>query len=134
MMNAGPGAGRVPRLRDRARYCMLAGTTLLIACIAGWVLAGGISVVRVLVAALVTAPLWLALTRLHRGDRRTYAWMTLALVPYLVVAVTELAANPQGRAWASGSLVLGFVVFATAVVYLRLTSTAASGTRPESQE
>lgn len=125
-MAASVGSERMQRLRTRVRYCMVGSTALLLAWIAAWIFAGGVSVTRVLVAAIVTVPLWLSLPRLNRGERRTYSWMTLAVVPYLVVAITEIAANPNARGWATGTLLLGFVVFIAAVAYLRLTSAGRS--------
>ncbi len=49
---------------------------------------------RWLIAVVALTPLALAAARLLAGNRRTFAWMTLCVVPYLVLALTEAVANP----------------------------------------
>lgn len=94
---------------------------MLIGLLAAWIAVGGLSTPRLLFAAGATLPLWLLLPALTRGHRRSYAAMSLCVVPYLVVALTELVANPAARPWASVMLSLSFTLFVLLVAYLRLT-------------
>ena len=43
-------------------------------------------------------PVAAPLAGMLRGTRRTYAWATLCVAPYLVYGVTEVIANPAARA------------------------------------
>jgi uncharacterized membrane protein len=85
-----------------------------------WVLAQP-SWPRGLMAVLLLAPALLPIRGLLRRDRRTYAWGTLCLVPYIVVGITEAVANPSNRNWAAGCLLLSFGAFIACIAYLRLT-------------
>jgi uncharacterized membrane protein len=96
-------------------------TVALIALVAAWLLSARLSLGRALLAVAATAPLWIALPHLLRGVRRTFAWMTLATIPYLVLAVTEAIANPTARAWAGACLFVGFALFVVEIGYLRVT-------------
>lgn len=75
---------------------------------------------RALAAVLMLLPAILPLRGLLRRVRRTYAWGTLCLVPYIVVGITELIANPRGRYWAAGCLLLSFGAFLAFIAYLRV--------------
>ena len=75
---------------------------------------------RILGAILMLLPALLPLRGVHRRDRRTYAWGTLCLIPYIVVGVTEVIANPAGRQWATGCLLLAFGAFIAFIAYLRV--------------
>ena len=81
----------------------------------------GLSAGDVVLIAALTLPLWIALPRLLAGHRRTYAWMTLAVTPFLVLAITEAVANPSGRLWAALCLFVSFALFVMLVGYLRIT-------------
>jgi uncharacterized membrane protein len=96
-------------------------TLALIALVAAWFLPGRLSLGRVLMAVAATTPLWLGLPHLLRGARRTFAWMTLATIPYLVFALTEAIADPPARAWAGLCLFVGFALFVVQIAYLRVT-------------
>jgi uncharacterized membrane protein len=76
---------------------------------------------RVVAGAILALPLVLGLPFLYNRRRRSYAWMTLALAPSLVLGLTEVVANPAMRGWAA--LLLGGVIalFALLVAYLRVT-------------
>ena len=115
------------RHTSRIRRSVLAGVVLLIAGVAMGCLEGGFSVVAVTLAALLSAPLWLALPGLQRGTRRTYAWTSLALAFYLVLALMETVANPSTRRWAALGLFVTLTVFVLVIAYLRLS-------RPRLQE
>jgi uncharacterized membrane protein len=111
---------RVQVLEVRLQRTAVGLTLALIALIAAWFLQGRLSLERVLLAVAATAPLWLGLPHLVRGRRRTFAWMTLATVPYLVFALTEAIANPAARAWAGVCLFVGFALFVVHIGYLRV--------------
>lgn len=93
----------------------------LIALIALWQLSANASVKRLLLAAVLTLPLWAPLRGLIRRNRRTYAWATLCVIPYFVLGVTEAVANPQARMWSGTCLALSLVLFAALIGYLRVT-------------
>jgi len=108
-------------LEVRLRRTAVGLTFGLIVLVAAWLLAGRLSAARALLAVGATAPLWIALPHLLRGVRRTFAWMTLATIPYLVLALTEAIANPAARAWAGLCLLVGFALFVSQIGYLRVT-------------
>ena len=114
----------LPAAVQHVRRAVLAGVALLIAGIAMWCLEGGLSAATVVLAALLTSPLWLALPGLHRGTRRTYAWTSLALAFYLVLTLMETVANPAARPWAALGLFVTFTVFVLLIAYLRLSRPA----------
>ncbi len=46
--------------------------------------------------------------------------MTLAVTPFLVVAITKAVASPGGRAWAALCLIVAFLLFVLLIAYLRV--------------
>ena len=84
-----------------------------------WQLSIERSAARLAWAAVLTLPLWLPLPWLIRRARRAYAALTLCTIPYLVLGLTELMANPAARGWAQATLLLAFAAFAAAIAYLR---------------
>ena len=108
-------------IEARVRVAVLAATALLILAVLAWILIPTVSLWRLASAVLVTLPLWIFIPALHRGERRKYAAMTLCVVPYLVLALTELVANPAARILASAILLLAFALFALLIVFLRVT-------------
>jgi uncharacterized membrane protein len=103
----------------------------------GIVVAGGLvrwllpapSPARIAVAVLMLIPVLLPLRGIWRRERRTYAWGTLCLIPYIVVGITEAIANPAGRYWASGCLLLSFGAFIAFIAYLRVSRPAPEATQ-----
>jgi uncharacterized membrane protein len=93
----------------------------LILLVLGWQLSNGSGIGRIALAALLATPLLLPLRGLIREDRRTYAWATLCVIPYFILGVTEAIANPQQRVWAGACLLLALTLFASLIVYLRVT-------------
>jgi uncharacterized membrane protein len=75
------------------------------------------------------APLLLPLAGVLRGSRRTCAWATLCVAPYLIAGVTETIANPALRALAAAIVFAGLAWFAALIRYLRVTRPA-TGARP----
>jgi uncharacterized membrane protein len=105
---------------DRIRDVVIALTLLLILLVFAWTVAPDVALRRVPFAVLATAPLWLCLPKLRAGHRRTYAWLTLVLVPYLVLALTETIANPGARGWAGATLFAAFGLFVSLIGFLRV--------------
>ena len=103
------------------RALTLALNGALIALVASWTLSAGASVSRWLLALFLTLPLWAPLWGLIRRERRTYAWATLCVIPYFVLALTESIANPQGRHWSGTCLTLALLLFVGLIGYLRVT-------------
>lgn len=105
----------------RARLAVVSTIAVLIAALIAWRIRTGFSIADAVLIAVLTLPLLIALPRLLAGHRRTYAWMTLAVTPFLVVAITEAVANPAARAWAAFCLVVAFLLFVLLIAYLRVT-------------
>jgi uncharacterized membrane protein len=97
-------------------------TFALIAIVVAWQLAPGITPARLLASAVLTCPLWAPLRGLMRGNRRTYAWATLCVIPYFILGVTEAVANPARRGWAGLCLGVALSLFAALILYLRTTN------------
>jgi uncharacterized membrane protein len=108
-------------LAARLRIAVIANIAALIFLLIAWRATTGFSVADAVLIAILTLPLAIALPKLLAGNRRTYAWMTLAITPYLVVAITEAVANPASRAWAGLCLMVAFVLFVLLIAYLRVT-------------
>ena len=77
--------------------------------------------VRLAAAVIALTPLALGLRRLLAEDRRAYAWMTLVVVPYLALALTEVIANPGARGLSGAGLLAAFLLFVVLICYLRVT-------------
>lgn len=105
----------------RLRLAAIATVFALMVVLVLWRVMNGLSPADMVLIAALTLPLWIALPRLLAGNRRTYAWMTLAISPFVVVAVTEAVANPAARAWAALCLFVAFALFVMLVGYLRAT-------------
>jgi len=75
------------------------------------------------------APLLLPLPGVLRGSRRTCAWATLCVGPYLIAGVTETIANPALRALAAAIVFAGLAWFVALIRYLRVTRPE-TGPRP----
>ena len=111
--------------QDRVRVGSVVCTTLLVAIVIAWIIEPAVSILRIGTAAVVTLPLWAWTPALWRGSRKSFAAMTLCVVPYMVGALTELIANPAARVWASSALLVAFSLFVLLIVFLRLTRTLA---------
>jgi uncharacterized membrane protein len=106
-------------LARQLRVATPGSTATLIVLVLVWRLSGGVSIGEIVLVAILTLPLGIALPRLRSGHRRTYAWATLAVIPSLVLALTEVIANAAARSWAAACLFLAFVVFVMLIAYLR---------------
>jgi uncharacterized membrane protein len=114
----------------RARCAVLVAATLLGVCVAGAVVRGRVGSDRLLLAAVWLLPMLLPLRGLLEGRRRTHAWATLCVVPYLVFGIVETIANPPARAAAAAMALASLVWFATLVAYLRVTRPMAAVAHP----
>lgn len=106
---------------QRTRVAVISAIGLLIAGLIAWRASDGLSTGDIVLIVVLTLPVLCALPRLRAGHRRTYAWMTLAVTPFLIVALTEAVANPAGRLWAGLCLMIAFVLFVLLIAYLRVT-------------
>ena len=84
---------------------------------------------RVVVGAALALPLAVGIPFLYAGQRRAFAWMTLALAPPLVLGLTEVVANPAVRSWAALVLIDVIAGFALLVAYLRATRSSSLPSR-----
>jgi uncharacterized membrane protein len=105
-----------------------AATVLLFALVVRWTLIAP-STPRIVAGAILGVPLAVGLPFLFAGHRRSYAWMTLALAPSLVLGLTEVVANPAMRSWAAFVLFDVIAAFALLVAYLRATRSSSLPSR-----
>jgi len=75
----------------------------------------------ILRALLYSLPLLAPLPGLLRGNRYTYSWATLCVLPYFIVGVTEAVANPSIHVWATALLGLSLLWFFSLISFLRFT-------------
>lgn len=108
-------------LAKRLRIAVTATVAALVASLIAWRAMTGFSTGDLVLVAILTLPVAIAVPKLLAGNRRTYAWMTLAVTPFLVVAITEAVANPASRAWAGLCLMVALVLFVLLIGYLRVT-------------
>lgn len=108
-------------LAARLRFIVVANIAALVVSLVMWRARAGLSIADIVLIAVLTLPLGIAVPKLLAGDRRTYAWMTLAVTPFIVVAITEAVATPESRAWAGVCLLVAFLLFVLLVGYLRVT-------------
>ena len=108
-------------LARRTRIAVASTIAVLIAALVVWRVQTGFSTGDAVLIVVLSLPLLIALPRLLSGHRRAYAWMTLAVTPFLVVAITEAVANPAQRAWAGLCLAVAFLLFVLLIAYLRVT-------------
>ena len=76
---------------------------------------------RIAVGVALALPLAVGIPFLYGAYRRSFAWLTLALAPSLVLGLTEGVANPAMRSWAALVLLAVIGAFALLVAYLRAT-------------
>ena len=117
---------RVRSTANRVRMASLVGMAVLAAIVIAWIIEPAVSVTRIGIAALATLPLWAWTSAIWRGSRKSFAAMTLCVVPYMVGALTELIANAAARFWASMALLTAFILFVLLIAFLRLTRTDAT--------
>jgi uncharacterized membrane protein len=94
-------------------------TLLLLALLPVWQLAGRPSAGRWALAVLLCVPAAAVLISLLRHRPHTRTWTILCAIPYVVLGVMELTANPLERGWALGCAMLAFVQFVLLAGLLR---------------
>ena len=70
-------------------------------------------------ASIALAALLLPLPGIARASTRAMRAAPMALAPALVLALTEVVANPPARRWAAATLALGLFAFAAVLAALR---------------
>lgn len=113
-----------PGLAARLRNVVIANIAALIVILIAWRARDGLSAAEIVLIAAMSLPLLIAVPKVLAGNRRTYAWLTLAVTPYIVVGITEAVANPATRLWAGLCLALAFVLFVLLIASLRVTRPA----------
>ncbi len=72
-------------------------------------------------ALLFSVPLLVSVPGLSRGNRYTYKWSSLCVLPYFIVGVTESVANAALRYWALLMLGASLLWFFAMLAFLRVT-------------
>jgi uncharacterized membrane protein len=118
-------AGDPLRARLRAaRSLALAGALLLGACVVASAMRSAPWPQSLVWSAVLLVPLALPLPGLWRGNRRTGAWATFCVAPYIVYGTTEVMANPAVRGTAGAILFASLAWFASLVYFLRVSRPA----------
>ena len=111
----------IPRRFRRVTLSALAALSVLVFVWQLWPAPSSNAGIRAL---LLCIPLLLPLRGLAHGRRYTYRWATLCVLPYLVVGMTEVIANPQQRYWAAAMLALALLLFGALIGFLRVSQRA----------
>lgn len=118
--------GAESAIARRLRLAAVSATVLLVALLLRWTLVAP-STARIIGGAILALPFVIGAGFLYAGHRRTYAWLTLALTPSLVLALMEAVVDPATRAWSTLFVFALLATFALYVAYLRATR---SSSRP----
>jgi uncharacterized membrane protein len=113
-------SGSESAIARRLRLAAVCATLLLVALLLRWTLVAP-STVRIIFGAILALPFAIGARFLHAGRRRTYAWLTLALAPPLVLGLMEAIVDPAARAWSTLLVFALLATFALFVAYLRAT-------------
>jgi uncharacterized membrane protein len=104
----------------RARNAALTAAAALAVCVAAAGLGSSHRPMNLAWTFGMLLPIAAPLPGLLRGSRRTYAWATLCVAPYLVYGITEIVANPAVRVAAGAILFASLAWFVALVTYLRV--------------
>jgi uncharacterized membrane protein len=104
----------------RLRQAAIFATVVVCALIVRWVIVAP-STARIVAGAILALPFAVGAPFLYAGHRRTYAWLTLALAPSLVLGLMEAVAAPATRAWSTLFVFVLLATFVLLVAYLRAT-------------
>lgn len=118
-MNAS-APGSESAIARRLRLAAVAATVLLVVFLLRWTLVAP-STPRILFGAILVLPFAIGAGFLYAGRRRTYAWLTLALAPSLVLGLTEAVVDPTTRVWSTLFVFALLATFALFAAYLRAT-------------
>ena len=105
----------------RARLIVLACCALLGALVLWAALAATGWPGNALLALVLLLPLLAPLPGLVRGQRRTYAWATMSVIPYFIYGIVEVVANPASRVTSGSILFATLALFVALIAYLRAT-------------
>lgn len=109
------------RQQDNARRFTILSWTAIFALVCARQLQQGVAVAALGWAVLFSLPLLLSLRGLLRGERYTYKWATMCVLPYFVIGVTESVANIELRNWALLLLGASLLWFFSMLAFLRVT-------------
>ncbi|HYM33926.1 MAG TPA: DUF2069 domain-containing protein, partial [Steroidobacteraceae bacterium] len=84
-----------PLLARRWRLATLASVAMLMIIVIAWQLTPTANVEHLVLAFVFCIPLVAPLAGLWRGKRYTYRWATLCVIPYFVIGLTEVIADPR---------------------------------------
>lgn len=118
-MNAS-GPGSESAIARRLRLAAVAATLLLVVLLLRWILVAP-STPRIIFGAILALPFAIGARFLYAGRRRTYAWLTLALAPALVLGLTDAVVDATTRVWSALFVFALLTTFALFVAYLRAT-------------
>lgn len=121
-----PSSGAESAIARRLRQAALFATVLVVALIVRWVFDAP-STARIVAGALLALPFAIGAPFLYFGRRRTYAWLTLALTPPLVLGLMEAVVAPVTRVWPT---LLVFVLLATFVLFVAYLRATRPSSRP----
>jgi len=108
-------------IQARVRVAVLIAWLALLSLVIGHQLMSVFTVAAVELGLLYSLPLFAPLYGLLRGDRYTYSWATLCVLPYFIVGVTEAVSDPSIRLWANTLLGASLVWFFAMISFLRVT-------------
>jgi len=109
------------KLARRWRGVTLGSIALLIAIVFMWQLWPSPGIEGAARGVALSVPLLLPIPGLWQGKRYTYRWATLCVLPYFIVGLTEVVANPSSRPWTAAMLALALTWFVSLVAFLRVT-------------
>jgi uncharacterized membrane protein len=109
------------REQHNARRLTLFSWTALFALVCARQLQHGVTIAALGWAVGFSLPLLLSLRGLWRGQRYTYKWATMCVLPYFVIGVTESVANTALRNWALLLLGASLLWFFAMLAFLRVT-------------
>jgi uncharacterized membrane protein len=113
-------------LARRWRGLTLGSVAALLVIVFSWQLWPSATVTGAARGLLLCLPLLLPAYGLWQGKRYTYRWATLCVLPYFIVGLTEVVANPSTRAWTAAMLAFALLWFVSLVAYLRVTTATAN--------
>lgn len=121
-------ATRAQRL-EQARYAALGTAAILAVCVASAALRSAPWPANLGWTIALLLPVAAPTPGIVHGIRRTYAWATLCVAPYIVYGITEVIANPAVRGAAAAILFASLAWFVALVWYLRVSRQASAGTQ-----
>jgi uncharacterized membrane protein len=107
--------------QNTARRWVVLCWTSLFALVCSRQLQKGFSVAAIGWSVVFSIPLLMCLPGLLRGNRYTYKWATLCVLPYFIIGITEGVANVSLRQWALLLLGASLVWFFAILAFLRVT-------------